>query len=129
MRHVTRPLLAGVLAGLLTAWLPGAATAADPFGTYLRPSTGGQVLFYDCAGKLCGKVVKVADPAKQDTVGKLILDGATKSGDNAWKGKLLNLEDGKTYAGTVTVLDANSIKLEGCTLAILCKGETWTKVN
>ena len=124
-----KPLYAGALAGLLTAWLAGAATAADPFGTYMRPSTGGQVQFYDCAGKLCGKVVKVADPAKQDQLGKVILSGAAKSGDNAWKGNLLNLEDGKTYSGTVTVLDAKSIKLEGCTLAVLCKSETWTKVN
>ena len=124
-----RPILAGVIAGIVTALFSGAATAADPYGTYVRPSTGGHVQFYDCGGKLCGKVVKVADPAKKDSVGKIIMNGATKSGDTVWKGNLLNLDDGKIYAGTLTVKGPKEIHLEGCTLAILCKGETWTKVN
>ena len=124
-----RPVIAGVVAGAVTALLAGAATAADPYGTFVRPSTGAQVQFYDCGGKLCGKVVKAADPTKQDAVGKLILNGAAKAGDNAWKGNLLSLEDGKTYAGTLTVLGATEIKLEGCTLAVLCKSEVWKKVN
>ena len=124
-----RPITAGILAGLVTAWLSGAATAADPYGTYVRPSTGGQVQFYDCGGKLCGKVVKASDPAKKDTVGKVIMNGATKTGDKVWKGNLLNLEDGKTYSGSLTVNGPKEIHLEGCTLAILCKGETWKKIN
>ena len=124
-----RPLTAGALAGLFSAWLVSAATAADPYGTYVRPSTGGQVQFYDCGGKLCGKVVKASDPTKKDTVGKVILNGAAKSGDNAWKGDLLNLDDGKTYTGTLTLLNAKELKLEGCVLGVLCKGETWKKVN
>jgi uncharacterized protein (DUF2147 family) len=124
-----RPLIAGALAGLLSAWLVSAATAADPYGTYVRPSTGGHVQFYDCGGKLCGKVTKAADPAKKDTVGKVILSGAAKTGESSWKGDLLNLEDGKTYTGTLTVLNAKELKLEGCVLGVLCKGETWRKVN
>ena len=127
--HLTRPLMAGALAGLFSAWLVSAATAADPYGTYVRPSTGGQVQFYDCGGKLCGKVVKVAAGGKAENMGKLILDGAAKAGENAWKGNLLSLEDGKTYSGTLTVLNAKELKLEGCTLAVLCKSETWQKVN
>lgn len=124
-----RPIVAGLLAGLITAWITGAATAADPYGTYVRPSTGGQVQFYDCGGKLCGKVVKVTDPAKKDTVGKIILSGAAKSAGNVWKGNLLNLDDGKTYSGSLTVTGPKELHLEGCTLGILCKGETWKKVN
>lgn len=121
-----RPLFAGALAGLFSAWLVSAATAADPYGTYVRPSTGGQVQFYDCGGKLCGKVVK-AD--KKENLGKVILSGAAKTGETSWKGDLLNLEDGKTYSGTLTVLNAKEMKLEGCVALVLCKGETWKKVN
>ena len=129
MKSIAKPLSAGILAGLLSAWLAGAATAADPIGTYERPSTGAQVQFYDCGGKLCGKVVKVKDPAKKDNIGKLILNGAAKNGDNAWKGDLLNLEDGKTYAGHLKILSPTELRLEGCTAVVLCKGETWKKVN
>lgn len=124
-----RPITAGLLAGLVSAALTIEATAADPFGTYVRPSTGGQVQFYDCGGKLCGKVVKASDPSKKDHVGKVIMSGAAKSGDGVWKGDLLNLEDGKTYSGSITVKGPKEIHLEGCTLAVLCKGETWKKVN
>jgi uncharacterized protein (DUF2147 family) len=106
-----RPLIAGALAGLLSAWFVSSATAADPYGTYLRPSTGGQVQFYDCGGKLCGKVVKVKDPTKKDTVGKVILSGAAKTGENTWKGNLLNLDDGKTYSGNLIVLNDKELKL------------------
>ena len=124
-----RPLLAGALAGIVTAVLSGAATAADPYGTYVRPSTGSQVQFYDCGGKVCAKVVKPADPAKKEHIGKVIMNGAAKSGDNTWKGDLLNLEDGKTYSGTLKMVGPKQINLQGCTLGILCKDETWNKVN
>ena len=61
--------------------LPGIACAFDPYGTWMRPSTGTQVNFYDCGGKLC----------------------ATKSADNQWKGDLLNADDSKIYTGVVTM--------------------------
>ncbi len=104
------------------------ASAADPFGTWTRPSTGAQISFYDCNGKLCAKIVGVKDQSKKDMVGKVIMSGAAKSGDNAWKGDLLNLEDGNTYSGTVTLISANALNLKGCALAgLICKDETLKK--
>lgn len=108
----------------------GPALAADPYGTFVRPSTGTQVNFYDCGGKLCGKITGVKDQSKKDTVGKVILSGATKTGANTWKGSLLNTEDGQTYTGNVTLESANALRLEGCALlGLACKGETWTRVK
>jgi uncharacterized protein (DUF2147 family) len=124
-----RPILAGVAAGLITAALATTATAADPFGTYERPSTKSQVQFYACGGNVCAKVVKPADPSKKEHVGKVIMSGAAKSGDNTWKGDLLNLEDGKTYSGTLKLVGPKQINLQGCTAIVLCKDETWNKVN
>ena len=104
------------------------AQAAEPFGTWIRPSTGAQLSFYDCGGKLCAKVVGVKDQSKKDMVGKVIMTGAAKSGDNAWKGDLLNLEDGQTYSGTITLLSASALNLKGCVLGgLICKDETLTK--
>lgn len=106
------------------------ASAADISGTYVRPSTGTQVEFYDCGGKVCGKIVAVKDKAKEKTVGTIILKGATRSDDKTFKGELLNTEDGKIYNGVLTVVSAKEIKLEGCVLGgIICKGENWTKVK
>lgn len=121
-----RSMTASVLAlSLLSAT---AAYAADPYGVWTRPSTGAQVEFYNCSGKLCAKIVGQKDPAKKHLIGKVIMTGANKTGDNVWKGNLLNTDDNQTYGGVVTLEGPRALKLEGCVLGgIICKGETWTK--
>jgi uncharacterized protein (DUF2147 family) len=105
-----------------------AAFAAEPYGTWTRPSTGAQVQFSKCGANLCAKIVGQKDPTKKDTIGKTIMSGAVKSGDNTWKGDLLNTDDGKTYSGVVTLESANALNLKGCAMAgLVCKGETWTR--
>jgi uncharacterized protein (DUF2147 family) len=113
------------LAAALVAAGATAAAAASPNGTWTRPSTGTKVEFYDCGGKLCGKIVSAKDKA---TVGKVIVNGAAKTGDNVWKGSLLNTEDGQTYSGVITLEGPKALKLEGCVLGgVVCKGETWIR--
>jgi uncharacterized protein (DUF2147 family) len=122
---VTRTILA---AGLAAGFAVG-ARAEDPFGTWVRPSTGTQVNFYNCGGKLCGKIVAVKDQSRKGEIGTLIMNGAAKTGENEWRGDLLNTEDGKTYSGVVTLEGANGLNLKGCVMAIMCKGETWQRVK
>jgi uncharacterized protein (DUF2147 family) len=105
----------------------GVANAAEPYGTWTRPSTGTQVSFYNCGAKLCGKIVAVKDQARKNTVGTVIMKGAAKSGDNTWKGDLLDVESGKTYSGVVTLESASALNLKGCVAAVFCRGETWVK--
>ena len=105
----------------------GAAFAADPYGNWTRPSTGTQVNFYTCGGKLCGKIIGVKDQARKNTIGTVIMKGAAKSGDNTWKGDLLDVESGKTYSGVVTLESASALNLKGCVAAVICRGETWVK--
>lgn len=117
--------------GLLAA--PAQATAPndsyDPHGIWLRPDGGEQFSFYDCGSQLCAKLVAVAKPEDQKSIGTVILRGASKSGPNEWKGKLYNAADGKTYDGSITVKSANELRLKGCLWGILCSGETWTRVG
>lgn len=105
------------------------ASAAEPYGTWLRPSTGTQLNFYACGGKLCAKVASVKDQSRKKEVGTVIMKGATKSGDNKWEGDLLDLESGKTYSGVVTLEGPNALNLKGCVAMVLCRGETWTRVH
>jgi uncharacterized protein (DUF2147 family) len=101
---------------------------SSPFGTWTRPSTGTQVNFYDCGGKLCAKITAVKDASRKGDVGKVIMSGAEKSGGNTWKGSLLNTEDGQTYNGVVTLEGPKALNLKGCVLGgIVCKGETWVR--
>jgi uncharacterized protein (DUF2147 family) len=115
---------------LLVSWAGSAtiASAADPYGIWMRPSTGTQVNFYDCGGKLCGKIVAVRDQSRKSEVGTVIMTGAAKSADNQWKGDLLDTDNGKTYAGVATLRGPNALRLEGC-VAFICQGETWSKVR
>jgi len=113
--------------GTMPAALTGIANAAEPYGTWTRPSTGTQISFYNCGGKLCGKIAAVKDPERKKEVGTVIMKGAAKSGDNMWKGDLLDLESGKTYSGVVTLESANALNLKGCIAAVFCRGETWTR--
>jgi uncharacterized protein (DUF2147 family) len=121
-------LTRGVALTLSVTALPGIACAFDPYGTWMRPSTGTQVNFYDCGGKLCAKIVAVKDERRKSKIGTVIMTGATKSADNQWKGDLLNADDGKIYTGVVTMQAPNALNLKGC-FAFICQGETWTKVK
>lgn len=120
-----------LVAALAFASLVGAAQAAEPYGTpygtWTRPSTGTQVSFYNCGGKLCGKIVAVKDQARKKTVGTVIMKGAAKAGDNTWKGDLLDVESGKIYSGVVTLEGPSALNLKGCVAAVFCRGETWVK--
>jgi uncharacterized protein (DUF2147 family) len=101
------------------------AQSASPYGVWTRPSNGTKVEFTNCGGKLCAKVISSAN---KDSVGKQIMSGAEKSGDNTWKGNLLNTEDGKTYSGVVVLEGPKALSLKGCVAGgLICKGETWTR--
>ncbi len=138
-------LMTAAAAGLLTLSLGGASASAqkaeDAIGVWLNPENGSNVEFYKCGDSVCGKIVKVTDgqqtddknpdPAKrkQPIVGLVIMDGAKKTGDNKWQGKLYNRENGKTYSGTVIVKSKDALDLSGCVAAVLCKTVTWTRVK
>ena len=67
----------------------------------------------------CGKIIGVKDQARKNTIGTVIMKGAAKSGDNVWKGDLLDVESGKTYSGVVTLESASALNLKGC-VAMIC---------
>lgn len=134
-----------VVLALLALALAGgpatAQTAEDAFGVWLNPENQSNVEFYKCGDGLCAKITKVADaqktddknpdPAKRErpVVGLVIMEGAKRSGANKWSGTLYNRADGKSYSGTVTVKDKNSLELSGCVALVLCRTTTWTRVN
>jgi uncharacterized protein (DUF2147 family) len=128
MRVRINSLLVGTIA-LASLALPNAARAADPYGVWLRSSTGTQVHFYNCGGKLCGKVVGVKEQSRKGEIGKMIMRGAVKSGENTWKGDLTDVSTGKVYSGVVTLESATALNLKGCVMGLLCQGETWQKVK
>jgi uncharacterized protein (DUF2147 family) len=132
---------AGLLVLSLMSAPASAQKAEDAIGVWLNPENGSNVEFYMCGDLVCGKIVKVVDGQKTDDknpkpaqrnrpiVGLVIMHGAKKTGDNKWSGKLYNRENGKTYAGTVTVKSKDELDLSGCVALVLCKTVTWTRVK
>jgi uncharacterized protein (DUF2147 family) len=118
-----------ILAVGFAVGLVGGTRADEPFGTWVRPSTGTQVNFYNCGGKLCGKIVAVKDQSRKGEIGTMIMNGAARTSENEWRGDVLNTEDGKTYSGVVTLEGPNALNLKGCALGFICKGETWQRVK
>lgn len=129
-------------ATLVLLFAPGMeARAGEATGVWKRPSGSSQIQIAPCGSSLCGKIVWLRDP-RNDTknpdaskhgrplLGTQTVIGMKPSGDNRWKGKVYNAEDGKTYSGVMTLVGDNGLKLEGCVLGgLICKGETWTRVR
>ena len=125
LRHILNGLFM-VLA--LGAALPAAAQATDPYGVWKRPSDGTTFNFSKCGEGLCVKVRGVTDPADKKLIGATVFSGATKTGPNSWQGKVVNLEDGQTYMGKITITGPTSVKLEGCVMGgAICDGEDWVR--
>lgn len=127
--HIKSLLVTSIACASFVVGLTGIASAAEPYGTWVRPSTGTQVSFYGCGGKLCGKIVAVKDEKRKSEVGTVIIKGMIKAGDNKWEGDLLDVESGKTYSGVATLESASALNLKGCVAGLFCRGETWNKVK
>ena len=125
----TSLLVTAVAIASLFVGLAGPASAAGADGIWLRPSTGTQVHFYNCGGKLCGKVVGVSDASRKEEIGKMILSGAKKTADNKWEGALTDVGSGKVYSGYISLDGPGALEVKGCVTSFLCQGETWTKVK
>jgi uncharacterized protein (DUF2147 family) len=103
-----------VLSGML------AASAAEPIeGVWKRPSTGTLVRYSGSGSKFCGTVLE------GEYKGKSI--GCMEGTGGTYKGTVIALDEGKTYAGKASV-NGNSMSLKGCVAGgMICKGETWAR--
>jgi uncharacterized protein (DUF2147 family) len=126
----------------------GAAFAADPAGIWLTQNGASRIKLADCGGAVCGTIVWLKEPnddngkPKTDKnnsdetkrgrplIGVQIVLGMKAAGADKWTGQVYNAEDGKTYSGNLTFSGGNALQLQGCALGgLVCKSQTWTKVN
>lgn len=125
------------------------ALAADPRGHWLTEDSRARVTIASCGGALCGNIVALKEPNDPATgkprtdkynpdAGKrarpviglqIVMDMKPDTADR-WKGQVYNVEDGKTYSGSITLVNATTLNLQGCALAgLICKTQTWTRTN
>lgn len=119
-----------------------AQSAEDVFGVWENPENGSHIQIAKCGAGVCATVVKVKDASRTDEKnpdpalrkrpikGIVIMNGGKKTDAKTWSGKLYNTQDGQTYSGTLTVVDKNHVKLQGCVMGgLVCKGPTWNRVK
>ncbi|MGV3579447.1 DUF2147 domain-containing protein [Brevundimonas sp.] len=143
----TLALGAQIASVLATAALaaPASAQQADPTGLWQTPTNGGQVRIARCGQALCGTLVTSdhirTDPGALDennsnralrtrTLRNLPMLTGFTGGPTEWRGgSVYNPADGRTYRGTITLTNANTLNLRGCVVAPLCRTQTWTRVR
>lgn len=120
------------------------AAPGDATGTWRTPR-GAQIALAPCGASLCGRIVSLqplpGNPRQLDVrnsdaklrtrplKGLTMLSGFT-GGPPRWTGgKVYNPEDGRTYSGRIELVDANTLKLTGCALAVFCRSQSWTRVR
>ncbi len=125
------------------------ASAADPRGNWLTENGKAKVAIVNCGSALCGNIVALKEPndlatgkPKTDSnnpdaakrtrpmIGvQIVIDMKPDTADK-WKGQVYNAEDGKTYSGSITLVNGATLNLQGCALAgLICKTQTWTRAN
>ena len=125
------------------------ARAEEPLGNWLTQGGASRIKIADCGGALCGTIAWLKEPNDADTgkpktdknnsdaakrsrplIGVQIVLGMKPAGADKWNGQVYNAEDGKTYSGNLTYTGGNTLTLQGCALGgLVCKAQTWTKVN
>jgi uncharacterized protein (DUF2147 family) len=145
---MNRILIAATAILCLSAAAP--ASAGDPRGNWMTENGRAKVAIANCGGALCGNVVALKEPNDPATgkprtdrnnpdaarrtrpmIGVQIVIGM-KPDETAdkWTGQVYNAEDGNTYAGSITLLNATTLRLQGCALGgLVCRNQTWTRAN
>ena len=120
----------------------GTALAADPspIGDWRVKDGYANIRIDNCGGKMwgivawekeAGKDIENPDPAKKGrpTLGMPILLAMAPARPNRWEGEVYNSNNGKVYSSNISMVDENTLRLEGCMLGIFCGGENWTRVT
>jgi len=112
----------------------GAMRPPDPTGEWLVDKKIARIKIADCDGRLWGVVAWEAqsgiDTKNPDaklrtrpTLGMPILLGMTPSKPNTWEGQIYNSQDGRTYSASVSLVNPNTLRVQGCVLLPLRRGE------
>ncbi len=140
-------LLAAAFGVMLVATGPASAQqgvtggpSPDPTGEWMVAKQLARIKIVDCDGRLWGVVSWETQPGvdrknpdpnlrSRPTLGMPILLGMARSKPNQWDGKIYNSEDGNTYSANISLLNQNTLKVQGCFLGFLCGGENWTRIE
>ena len=106
-----------------------AATAQEVTGVWQRDTGASRVRFSKCGEALCGTISWLREQSGPAKVGQRIFYDMKPNGANTWSGSAFNPEDGKTYAGTMT-LSGGTLTTAGCVMGgLICRSVKWTRMD
>ncbi len=122
-----------LLAGLLAASLPLAATAAaegpDPRGIWNRGDGNARVRVDMCGKDFCATNIWVKDTSKGEDVGDVLVMSVEPKSDSQMAGTAFDRKRDLTYAMTLQV-QPDTMSTKGCVVAgMICQSATWTRVR
>ena len=106
-----------------------------------RTQKGELIRFFSCGSQICGRIVKARSSRGRDTnnpkphlrkrpvKGLTIIRSNRKTGPKKWTGTVYNVEDGKTYRGSLKLISGKKAELKGCMSQGLCQSALWKKVS
>jgi uncharacterized protein (DUF2147 family) len=128
-------LLMTLLAMSCPAW-----STPDATGEWQVENGRAHIRIVDCSGLLWGVIswermpgLDSHNPDKvkrsRPTLGIPILLNMKPSDDpGQWEGEIYNAENGKTYDASIELREDGALRVEGCTLSVLCGGEDWKRL-
>lgn len=116
----------------------GAMPPPDPTGEWLVDKKIARIKIANCDGRMWGVVAWEAQAGidtnnpdaklrTRPTLGMPILLGMAPSKPNTWEGQIYNSQDGRTYSASISLVNPNTLRVQGCVLGFLCGGENWTR--
>ena len=133
--------LAAIMTVAMAAAFIAPAIANEPpasYGIWTNPQRSVQVRAHPCGRDMCGTVVWANAKAQADArkggmdklVGTMLFKNFVRESENVWRGKVFVPDIAKTFSGTVTRVDVQTLKAGGCLLGrIACKSQVWTRVE
>lgn len=127
---------------LLLALAAAGQNGAEPStrgveGVWTNPQGSVQVRTGQCGDKLCGWVVWASEKAKADSakkgntslIGTAVLRDYQASGKARWSGEIYIPDMRSSFGSTITLVDAQTLKVRGCALGgLFCKTQNWRRV-
>ena len=123
-------ILARGTAALICLLLSAPASAAgSPTGVWIDHTGRGAVEITDCAGRLCGRIVWLADAKNAKACSLQVIGNVTPAGSNTWDGGWIYDPEAKTkYDVEIKQVSADTLKLTGYAgIKLFGQTMTWTR--
>jgi len=135
MRHVAHAMAALALSSLPAS---GASASERSLGEWRNPSNSVHVRVEPCGRQqMCGVVIWASEKAKADSgrggtdplVGAQLFRDFIEEKPGVWRGRVFVPDIAKTFSGTVTVVDSETLRANGCLIGkIGCRSQIWTRL-